>query len=142
VEQVGNLRPKEIARASTVIDARSRAGLTQGELARKMWTTQPVVARLESGRTRPSMRTLERLAEATGLRLLISFEPRAMKRPAGVRKSNLGFVGVRGRSWMRPGTPVLCSVPQHVSYRDSKTRCTAAGSRSMIVSNTRAVPSG
>jgi hypothetical protein len=33
-----------------------------------MKTTRPVVARLENGRTRPSMRTLERLAEATGSR--------------------------------------------------------------------------
>lgn len=73
---------KEFALASTVMDVRSRAGLTQGELARKMGTTQPVVARLESGRTRPSMRTLERLAEATGSRLLISFEPRATKKSA------------------------------------------------------------
>ena len=74
---------KEFALASTVIDARSRAGLTQSELARKMGTTQPVVARLEGGRSRPSMRTLERLAEATGSRLLITFEPRAMKKRAG-----------------------------------------------------------
>jgi transcriptional regulator with XRE-family HTH domain len=67
---------EEFALASAVIEARTRASLTQQELARKMGTTQPVVARLESGRTRPSMRTLERLAEATGSRLLISFEPR------------------------------------------------------------------
>jgi transcriptional regulator with XRE-family HTH domain len=73
---------KEFALASTVIDARSRAGLTQSELARKMGTTQPVVARLEGGRSRPSMRTLERLAEATESRLLIAFEPRAMKKRA------------------------------------------------------------
>jgi transcriptional regulator with XRE-family HTH domain len=67
---------EEFALASAVIDARNRAGLTQEGLARKMGTTQPVVARLESGRTRPSMRTLERLANATGSRLLIRFEPR------------------------------------------------------------------
>jgi transcriptional regulator with XRE-family HTH domain len=67
---------EEFTLASALIDARNRAGLTQQELARKMGTTQPVVARLESGRVRPSMRTLERLAEATGSRLLISFEPR------------------------------------------------------------------
>jgi ribosome-binding protein aMBF1 (putative translation factor) len=73
----------EFVLASAVMDVRGRAGLTQQELARKMGTTQPVVARLESGRTRPSMRTLERLAEATGSRLLISFEPRSTKRPAG-----------------------------------------------------------
>jgi len=74
---------EEFALASAVIDARNRAGLTQEELARKMGTTQPVVARLESGRTRPSMRTLERLAKATGSRLLIRFEVRQGKRKAG-----------------------------------------------------------
>ncbi|HEY6346031.1 MAG TPA: helix-turn-helix transcriptional regulator [Bryobacteraceae bacterium] len=67
---------EECALASAVIDVRSRAGLTQKQLARKMGTTQPVVARLESGRARPSLRTLERLADATGSRLLIRFEPR------------------------------------------------------------------
>jgi hypothetical protein len=59
----------------------NRAGLTQQALARKMGATQPVVARLERGRVRPSMRTLERQAEATGSRLLIRFEPREGKRP-------------------------------------------------------------
>jgi len=73
---------EEFVLASAVIDVRNSAGLTQQELARKMGTTQPVVARLESGRSRPSMRTLERLAEATGSRLLISFAPRSAKRPA------------------------------------------------------------
>lgn len=71
---------EEFVLASAVIDARSRAGLTQAELARKMGTTQPVVARLESGRTRPSMRTLERLADATGSRLRISFESSVAKK--------------------------------------------------------------
>ncbi len=71
---------EEFVLASAVIDIRNRAGLSQAELARKMGTTQPVVARLESGRSRPSMRTLERLADATGSRLLISFSPRTPKR--------------------------------------------------------------
>jgi transcriptional regulator with XRE-family HTH domain len=73
---------EEFVLASAVIDVRNRAGLTQEELARKMGTTQPVVARLESGRSRPSMRTLERLADATGSRLLISFAPGAAKKSA------------------------------------------------------------
>lgn len=73
----------EFVLASAVMDVRNHAGLTQEELARKMGTTQPVVARLESGRVRPTMRTLERLAAATGSRLLISFEPRDTKRSAG-----------------------------------------------------------
>ncbi|MGO9274161.1 MAG: helix-turn-helix domain-containing protein [Terriglobia bacterium] len=74
---------EEFLLASAVMDVRTRAGLTQEQLARKMGTTQPVVARLESGRGRPSMRTLERLAEATGSRLLISFAPIDAKRTAG-----------------------------------------------------------
>ena len=65
----------EFSLATALITARARAGLTQKALARKMGTTQPVVARLESGRVRPSLRTLERLAEATGSRLQISLEP-------------------------------------------------------------------
>lgn len=65
----------EFALAEAVIDARNRVGLTQAQLARKMGTTQPVLARLEGGRARPSIRTLERLAKATGTRLLIRFEP-------------------------------------------------------------------
>ena len=65
----------EFALARAVIDARVTAGLTQEQLAQRMDTTQAVIARLESGRTRPSTQTLERLATATGTRLKISFEP-------------------------------------------------------------------
>jgi ribosome-binding protein aMBF1 (putative translation factor) len=74
---------EEFVLAGAVMDVRNRAGLTQEELAQRMGTTQPVVARLESGRSRPSMQTLERVAEATGSRLLISFAPLDAKRPAG-----------------------------------------------------------
>jgi ribosome-binding protein aMBF1 (putative translation factor) len=65
----------EFALARAVIAARATAGLTQDELAKRMETTQSVIARLESGRTKPSTQTLERLASATGTRLVISFEP-------------------------------------------------------------------
>jgi transcriptional regulator with XRE-family HTH domain len=73
----------EFAVAKAVIAARNRAGLTQMELARKMGTTQPVVARMESGRIQPSLRTLQRLAQATGSRLTIRFEPSHAERTAG-----------------------------------------------------------
>jgi len=69
----------EFGLAKAVIEARNRVGLTQAELARKMGTTQPVLARLEGGHARPSMRTLERLARATDTRLLITFQPRRAK---------------------------------------------------------------
>ena len=66
---------EEFALAAEVAKARSRAGLSQAELARRMKTTQSTIARLESGRGRPSTRTLDRFAKATGHRLKISFEP-------------------------------------------------------------------
>ena len=65
----------EFELSRSLIEARTRARLTQAELAERMKTTQSVVARLESGRTRPSARTLERVARATGTRLRISFDP-------------------------------------------------------------------
>lgn len=65
----------EFALAAAMIEARAQAGLTQEQLAARMHTTQAVIARLESGRVKPSTRTLERLAAATGMRLRISFEP-------------------------------------------------------------------
>ncbi len=65
----------EFALAETMIQARLSAGLTQAQLAQRMQTTQAVIARLESGRVKPSTRTLERLAEATGTRLRISLVP-------------------------------------------------------------------
>jgi transcriptional regulator with XRE-family HTH domain len=66
---------EEYQLARALIEARTRAGLTQEELAARMGTAQPVVARLESGRASPSMRTLRRFAEATGTRLRVRFEP-------------------------------------------------------------------
>jgi transcriptional regulator with XRE-family HTH domain len=66
----------ECSLAAATIQARAHAGLTQEQLAERMHTTQAVIARLESGgRAKPSTRTLERLAVATGMRLRISFEP-------------------------------------------------------------------
>jgi ribosome-binding protein aMBF1 (putative translation factor) len=65
----------EFALAGALIEARSKADMTQEQVAHAMGTTQTVIARLESGRTMPSTRTLERFAKATGMRLRISFEP-------------------------------------------------------------------
>lgn len=65
---------EEFALLTSLIRARTRAGLTQAELAQRMGTTQSVVARLESGRGKPSTRTLERYAKATGTTLRITLE--------------------------------------------------------------------
>jgi DNA-binding XRE family transcriptional regulator len=57
-----------------MMQARMRARLTQAELARRMGTTQPAIARFEAGRCLPSLRMLERLAEATVCRLVVRLE--------------------------------------------------------------------
>src|SRR6202022_3266010 len=43
-----------------VRELREAQGLSQGEVAHRMGTTQSVVARLEAGGTKPTLRTLER----------------------------------------------------------------------------------
>jgi transcriptional regulator with XRE-family HTH domain len=65
---------EEFALASAMIAARARAGLTQNQLAQLMETTQSTIARLESGKTLPSGKTLQKFADATGSRLKIIFE--------------------------------------------------------------------
>lgn len=61
----------EFEMARELIAARGRAGLTQGEVAQRMGTTQSVVARLESGKRMPSMRTVQRYANAIGARAVV-----------------------------------------------------------------------
>ena len=55
---------------------RKSRGLTQTELAERMGTTQPVVARLEAGGVTPSLDTLRRAADALGLDLVVDFRQR------------------------------------------------------------------
>jgi ribosome-binding protein aMBF1 (putative translation factor) len=55
--------------AAEFLRARKRTGLSQAELAERMGTSQSAIARLESGQTLPSTKTLLRFAEATGSKL-------------------------------------------------------------------------
>jgi len=48
---------------------REKSGLTQAELAERLGSHQPAIARLEAGDTNVNMRTLERIAEALGLEM-------------------------------------------------------------------------
>ncbi len=66
---------EEFALARELILARSRAGLSQAEVARRMGTTQSTVARLEGGRAKPTLLTVERYAKATGSRAVVKLVP-------------------------------------------------------------------
>lgn len=60
-----------------VHDARVKAGLSQKDLAAKIGTHQSVISRIEDADYgRPSMRTLERIAEALDLDLRVVFKPK------------------------------------------------------------------
>jgi ribosome-binding protein aMBF1 (putative translation factor) len=73
---------EESSLASAMIEARAKADMTQEQVAKSMGTTQAVIARLESGRTMPSTRTLQRFAKATRSRLRVTFEPENPRPPA------------------------------------------------------------
>jgi DNA-binding XRE family transcriptional regulator len=70
----------EFTLATALIKARDAAHMTQEDVAKAMGTSQEAIARLESGKSQPSTRTLHRSARATGMRLRISFEPENQRR--------------------------------------------------------------
>jgi ribosome-binding protein aMBF1 (putative translation factor) len=77
VREAYDAQAPEFELARELIAARTQAGLTQGDVAARMGTTQSVVARIESGRGSPSMRTVQRFANAVGARAVVRMEPLA-----------------------------------------------------------------
>jgi len=69
----------EFSLYESLLQARHQAGLTQTDVAERMGTKAPSVARLESGggskRHSPSVSTLRRYAEAVGCQLEIKLVP-------------------------------------------------------------------
>ena len=72
------LKP-EFAFLDELLRARKRAGLTQAQVAARMGTKTPAIARLEGGggarRHSPTVATLRKYAEAVGCRLEIRLRP-------------------------------------------------------------------
>jgi len=64
----------EFAVARELIAARTKAGLTQADVAERMGTTQSTVARLEAGKAAPSLRSLQRYAQAVGCKAVVHLE--------------------------------------------------------------------
>jgi transcriptional regulator with XRE-family HTH domain len=81
--------------AIAVRSMRASAGLTQAELAKRIGSSQPAIARLEKGldRRTPQFDTLQRIAAALGRQLKLVFQPEAA--------SAEGIVEVRGISSRR-----------------------------------------
>ncbi len=67
----------EYALVRELLAARSRAGLTQADVAASMGTTKSAVSRLEAvGKHSPSMTTLKKYARAVGCEIEIRLIPR------------------------------------------------------------------
>ncbi len=62
--------------AERVRQARERLGVTQAELASRIGSTQPAIARLEAGGVSPSLVTLRRIAAALGMELVVELRAR------------------------------------------------------------------
>ncbi len=62
--------------AERVREAREHLGITQAELAARIGSTQPAIARLEAGGSTPSFGTLRRIAAALGLELVVELRAR------------------------------------------------------------------
>ena len=67
-------RERALKYAVLIEEARVAEGLTQAELAQRSGIRQCNISRLETGSTMPSTETLERIAEALGKKVKITFE--------------------------------------------------------------------
>ena len=56
-----------------MIEARNQAGMTQADIAKATGMKQAAVSRLENGETNPTLRTIKRIAAATGKTLGVRF---------------------------------------------------------------------
>ncbi len=77
---------EEFALRDELLKARRQAGLTQAEVAARMGTKTPAVARLEPGggsqRHSPTVATLRKYASAVGCRVEIRLRPREQRKQA------------------------------------------------------------
>jgi ribosome-binding protein aMBF1 (putative translation factor) len=73
--EVGRLEREESALLDALLKARQEAGLSQAEVASRMGTQAPSVARLEralaTGKHSPSVATLRKYVKACGKRLVL-----------------------------------------------------------------------
>ena len=67
--------------ARLVVTRRAELRLTQEQLAERMGTSHSAISRIESGQHRTTVATLERLAQALDVRLVLGFESGSSEAP-------------------------------------------------------------
>lgn len=102
------LRQPALDVAEASLRLRRLRGMSQAQLARKLGTQQPAIARLESGTGNPRLSTVVELAEALGATVRVEMTPlelAAANRPRMVPWWT-SFEGVDPQSGQLGGTPV------------------------------------
>lgn len=67
--------PQPVVASELIRDARTRAGLTQVQLAERAGVTQSVISTYENGRREPSLAALQRLLRAAGFAATVDLLP-------------------------------------------------------------------
>lgn len=83
--------------ALLLAQARSRAGMTQAELATAMGAAQPAIARAESGYRMPTIEFIDRWARATGSQITLALGGAQPSLPSASRRRAIA------RSVLGPG---------------------------------------
>lgn len=78
----------ELDLGARVRELRTAAGLSQSQLARLVGTRQPNIARLEAGGGMPRLETLQRIADALGVRFAVSLGPTPRRRRSATRTAS------------------------------------------------------
>ena len=100
--QAGYSRARSAYRlAERVRLLREARGMSQGELAQRMGTTQSAIARLEAGGTYPNFQTLERVGGALRAELVVEFRDAAppVTRASAAANRVRRVVGARSRTF-------------------------------------------
>ena len=111
--------------------ARAQAGLTQAQLAQRAGTSQPAVARLESGKGSPSVATVERLVNAAGYDLTVSLTPKRVREDAVVEAYKVDV----DRTLLREN--LKKTVDQRLRYMEAFRRDAAALRRAVALGRKR-----
>jgi transcriptional regulator with XRE-family HTH domain len=87
-------RPQPLGAGYLVLVARELTGFSQQRLAERIGTSQASVAKIETGSRIPTVRTLMRVANATGLELLLGLREVDSDPPNGDAVDGVVLLGV------------------------------------------------
>ena len=91
IDRPPGVQPSPLGAGYLILVARELTGLSQQRLAGRIATSQPALARLETGNRIPTVRTLLRIADAAELDLVLGLRRPDRPRPDPQRLERQGF---------------------------------------------------